>query len=236
MGGQRQMGDVYFPVKCMSYNYSSQIKTPSELGMGDKGNIKTLGNDVKGIQSYIDLLVDGSSKASKAPDSGPLGNRYFLDTGTTCTGGKQRYLYIDNVAKDEGSGRGLMQSLTQSIRKIVPDTSEIYSTEPINCSQVSLQVIDANGNVGSETQYVAVKEIAELSPCLFTDKVNPVAKTVCGKKGKVSKLKEQTKEQKDKKKKKKEKFENYIQSDVAVQIYFAAIGLAGIFILYKLTR
>ena len=86
-----------------SYPYYKYIKTPSELGMSDKGNLKTLGKDVDGLLAYIDVLVTGKSKASATGK--PLGNKFFLKTGGKCssesegTNGEEtdRYIYIDNV-------------------------------------------------------------------------------------------------------------------------------------------
>ena len=68
-----------------AYPYSDYVKTPKEMGMGTKGNLHTLGKDIKGLKSYIALLIDGKSHASKAPHGKPLGNKFFLKTGKTCT-------------------------------------------------------------------------------------------------------------------------------------------------------
>lgn len=82
------------------YPYYSYIKTPSEMGMSSKGDMKTLAKDVTGIQEYIDLLFSGKSTASKTGK--PLGNKYFLNTGGTCIAKDtnkevDRYIYINNV-------------------------------------------------------------------------------------------------------------------------------------------
>jgi hypothetical protein len=61
-----------------SYPYYKYVLTPSELGMSDKGNLKTLGKDVDGLISYTALLVEGNSKASATGK--PLGNKFFLKT------------------------------------------------------------------------------------------------------------------------------------------------------------
>ena len=65
-----------------SYPYYKNIKTPSELGMSDKGTIKQMGKDVDGLIQYVEVLVTGKSAASAT--GGPLGNKFFLQTGAKC--------------------------------------------------------------------------------------------------------------------------------------------------------
>ena len=67
------------------YSYYSQIKSPGQMGMGSKGDTKTLEKDIAGLIGYVDLLVAGGGEASKV--KGPLGDKFFLKTGATM----QRY-------------------------------------------------------------------------------------------------------------------------------------------------
>ena len=83
-----------------TYPYYSNIKTPSELGLSDKGTLSQAAKDVAGLISYTEVLVTGSSNANKS--GGPLGNKFFLNTGGKCkdktTGNSvDRYIYINNV-------------------------------------------------------------------------------------------------------------------------------------------
>ena len=66
-----------------NYNYASQIKSPSQLGMSSEGSLGALENDVAGLIEYIEVLVDGKSNAQVDPKS-PLGNQYFLKTIAQC--------------------------------------------------------------------------------------------------------------------------------------------------------
>ena len=61
------------------YDYSSQIKTPKEMGMSAKGDVTTLENDFKGLASYIKVLLGGGGPAQTGPGGQyrPLGNKYF---------------------------------------------------------------------------------------------------------------------------------------------------------------
>ena len=44
------------------YPYFKYIKTPKQIGMSDKGDLKTLGKDIDGLISYVEVLVSGKSK------------------------------------------------------------------------------------------------------------------------------------------------------------------------------
>ena len=48
-----------------TYNYTKQIKTPSNLGISSKGDLDTLARDINGIISYTEVLVSGKSKAQR---------------------------------------------------------------------------------------------------------------------------------------------------------------------------
>ena len=53
-----------------TYPYYSNIKTPSELGLSDRGTLSQAAKDVAGLISYTEVLVTGSSNANKS--GGPL--------------------------------------------------------------------------------------------------------------------------------------------------------------------
>jgi hypothetical protein len=65
-----------------TYPYYKNIKTPTQIGMSDKGTIKQMAKDIDGLIQYVELLVTGDSKASAT--GGPLGNKFFLKTGAKC--------------------------------------------------------------------------------------------------------------------------------------------------------
>lgn len=67
-----------------SYPYGQFIKMPSQMGMSGNGGMSTLGNNIKGIMAYVDILVSGGGEASATGQ--PLGNRYFVPIqGIQCT-------------------------------------------------------------------------------------------------------------------------------------------------------
>jgi hypothetical protein len=61
-----------------TYPYYKNIKSPSQLGMSDKGTIQQMSQNIVGLTNYVELLVSGKSKASAT--GGPLGNKFFLQT------------------------------------------------------------------------------------------------------------------------------------------------------------
>ena len=65
-----------------NYNYSKYIKTPKEMNIKVGDSLSNVENGVAGIFSYVKLLVEGKSNASKTGK--PLGNKYFLPTKEDC--------------------------------------------------------------------------------------------------------------------------------------------------------
>ena len=65
-----------------TYPYYKNIKSPSQIGMSNKGTLQQLANNVDGLISYVEVLVSGKSKASAT--GGPLGNKFFLQTAGKC--------------------------------------------------------------------------------------------------------------------------------------------------------
>ena len=82
-----------------SYPYYKNIKDPSEIGMSDKGTLNALGKNIDGLINYVEVLVTGKSKASAT--GGPLGNKFFLQTGAKCVDTKtDEQVKKDNRSKD----------------------------------------------------------------------------------------------------------------------------------------
>lgn len=176
------------------YPYYSYIKSPKEMGMSSKGDLPTLGKDVTGIIEYVSLLTSGNSKASKTGK--PLGNKYFLNTNGTCKTTDtntevERFIYINNVptgnipllssALGNTGAKGLFPGMVSNLNVLNPfDLANAFNvdiTPP--CMPVTLQTINNNNVVGSETNYIATMDIQNMDPCVFPNKVNPVTKEKC---------------------------------------------------------
>ena len=58
------------------YPYAKFVKSPSQLGMSGNGGMDVLANDIEGILSYVQILIEGTGNASATGQ--PLGNKYFV--------------------------------------------------------------------------------------------------------------------------------------------------------------
>ena len=89
-----------------SYNYANHILDPITLKVSGKGDMDALWKDMGATAAYVDTLTFGNRVTSGlfgAPKQSPLGNKYFIKSGTCSNDsteeckGKDRYIYIDNV-------------------------------------------------------------------------------------------------------------------------------------------
>lgn len=252
------------------YPYYKYIKTPDQLEMSSKGSLKVLGKDIDGLIEYVNVLVSGKSKASATGK--PLGNKFFIKTGAKCvdkdTGVQtDRYVYINNVPMGNipfiSSGMGVNFS---EFRGLIPGTiSNLNAFNPAGlfqaflegstpkCQQITMETIDINNNVSTETQYVTLVDIRNMDPCSFKDKKNPITGQKC--KETFSNLfddieiqneyqYQSQKEQEEQYQKEKERQEQYnrimenynfkIPNDPIIQTFFAAFGIFGIYLFYKI--
>ena len=107
--------DREMPGPFQKYKYGAFINSPEEMGMkgsvDSKWGLETIGTNFGGLISYVELLVTGTSEASKAAAidnelggarfQQPLGNAYTFTTGFQCIdpdGNKQDAVaYINNI-------------------------------------------------------------------------------------------------------------------------------------------
>ena len=227
-----------------TYPYYKNIKTPTQIGMSDKGTIQQTGKDIDGLIEYVELLVSGKSTASKTGN--PLGNKFFLQTGAKCAATDQcsstgdsssceqvtRYIYIDNVPDGSipfiSSGMGVNFT---DLRGLIPGAmGNLEVLNPFNilrafvsggtppCQEITMQTIDSNNNKSSETHYVTLTDIRSMDPCMFPDGKNPVTGVKC-----------------------KEAFQQGVAKNAggvmsdnpADQLYFACLTVVGLYVLYR---
>lgn len=178
-----------------TYPYYKNIKTPKELGMSDRGTIKQMGKNINGLIDYVEVLVTGKSKASKT--GGPLGNKFFLQTGAKCVNpaGEQvdRHIYINNVPSGNipfisgGLGvnfsefKGLIPGVMGNLNALNPFSimQSFLSGATPACQELTMETIDINNNKSSETHYVTLVDIQNMDPCWFKNKTNPVTRQKC---------------------------------------------------------
>lgn len=181
-----------------NYTYYKYINTPSDLGMEPGYDLSNISDGVAGITSYIQLLVEGRSNASKTGK--PLGNKYFYKTSQTCKdpmGNIQPLaLYVDNVPSGnlgiipKGTGgnvtsyKGLLPGIIENAFSLaqIDFFSAFSSMEPPKCQNVTLQTIDTNNNISTDSGYISIDDIANISPCNFVNNgyTNVVTGGTCG--------------------------------------------------------
>ena len=219
------------------YPYYKYIRTPSEIGMSGAGSLSQLGKDIDGLINYVELLVSGGGKASATGK--PLGNKFFLKTGAKCTDKAtgqdvDRYIYINNVPEGNipfiSSGLGVNFS---DFRGLIPGTmSNLNALNPMeifqaflsgskpDCQELQMQTIDTYNNTSTESHFVTLVDIQNMDPCSFPNKKNPVTGAKC--KEAFANLNQDT-----------QCYTCYkIPKDPISQMYFASLGLLGIYILY----
>ena len=170
------------------FDYAGNIKSPPQLGMSPGGD--RIQQNVDGLQSYVNLLFEGGGDASK--QGGPMGKQFFLKTGAKCRDKKTgeqvtRSIYINNIPVENtkltagfnlmfGGAQGLIPGILNNAQNINPMGifgAFMAGTNP-DCMPVTLPARDSRGRVSTETQYMTVSDVKNLSPCLFKDRRNPI--------------------------------------------------------------
>ena len=208
-----------------TYPYSKYILQPGALGAST--NPKALGNDVRALISYVQVLVSGRSNAQTVS---PLGNRYFMDTGGKCkdaTGAQQtRYVYINNIpdgnipfisdamGQNMTSFEGLVPGVLGNIAYINPaKLFSAFDTET-PCQKIKMPIRDINNAETVEEQYVCEADIKDYNPCWFSSRNNPVTGQPCKEGMSTGK----------------------VNPDKIVKIYAASIYLLGAYILFRMVQ
>jgi len=82
------------------YDYADELYAPSELGIGRDGSFDGIMRAVGGINYYVDAIGFGESTMiarDMGMDQQPLGIRYFMKTGQTCSNGADMYDYVSTI-------------------------------------------------------------------------------------------------------------------------------------------
>jgi hypothetical protein len=229
-----------------TYPYYKNIKTPSQIGMSDKGTIQQMGKNISGLIEYVSLLVSGDSKASATGK--PLGNKFFLKTGAKCHAidkctdkndistceQEDRYIYIDNVPEGNipfisgamgvnfSEFKGLIPGAMGNLNVLNPFAimRAFLSGATPPCQPITMQVINTENIKTSETHYVALADITSMDPCIFPDKKNPITNRNCIQTFKNINDYEEIK----------------MPDDEIAQLYFASLAILGVYILYGIMK
>ena len=219
-----------------TYPYYKNIKSPSQIGMSSRGTIQQMSNNVNGLINYVELLVSGNSKASAT--GGPLGNKFFLQTGAKCvdTVSKNqvdRYIYVNNVPNGDipfissGMGvnfsdfEGLIPGAMGNLNALNPFAilQSFMSGATPPCQEITMQTINVNNTKSSETQFVTVTDIKNIDACSFPNNTNPITKAKCT-----------------------EAFQSGVSAnaepvempdDITAQLYFAGLAFVSLYIFHR---
>lgn len=172
------------------YSYTKHIKTPTEMGMSTRGS--DIVANIDGLGAYVELLFEGGGNASTTDSA--LGKKFFSKTGAKCkdkkTGNQvNRSIYINTIpevktgsvhgmGKMYGKSQGLIPGMLNNIEKLNPFSIFGAFKTGLNpdCMAVTLPTKNNEGVVSNETAYLTVEDIKSLSPCNFSDNINPVSK------------------------------------------------------------
>ena len=162
------------------YKYHKFIRNPHQLGVTDDGSIGALSDDIAGIIDYVELLVSGEGPASTTGK--PLGDKFFLKTGGQCKDVKTgklvtRSMYLNNVPTGDinfipampnmnvgSSFKGIIPGILNDIGDINPlamFSAFMEGNEP-PCAEVSLETIDENNNVSTQSGFIPINELKQL--------------------------------------------------------------------------
>jgi hypothetical protein len=206
------------------YPYSKYIKTPNEMGASSRGTMDALNKNIKTFAGYVNVINSGDSNAQKG--GGPLGNKYFLDTGSTCydsaNKAQPRHIFINNIpdglpfmsseGKPMDGYRGLVPGVLTDLSYIDPSSLFNSFSQGTDCRAITMETRDIDNIKGTDTKYVLNDDIKKYPVWWFSDCINPVTNEKCP----------------ENKKKKKEGM--FVQD--APLVYYA-IGIIGIIFLYK---
>jgi len=231
-----------------TYPYYSNIKTPSEIGMSDKGTIQQMAKDIDGLIQYVQVLVTGKSKASATGQ--PLGNKFFLKTGAKCAAidsctdkndistckKVDRYIYINNVPQgnipiiSSGLGvnftefKGLIPGAMSNLNVLNPFAimRAFLSGSNPPCQPITMQTI-------SPTSLNPNSSNIQSSETHYVTLVDINNMDPCSFPNRKNPLTGQGC---------RETFENseeiLMPTDPLAQLYFASLGVIGLLILYRL--
>jgi len=221
------------------YDYAGKIYSPGELGMSSRGDLDTLTKDIVGMLGYIKVLIEGGGKAQKI--GGPLGDKFFLPTAAKCkdVATKKevtRSLYVNNQPDgsipfiSQGMGvtfgefKGLVPGILSNVSQINPfQMLQAFMIGGMpDCQAITMQTINNSGTSSVGTGYVLNTDIANMNPCWFPNRRNPMTGASC-----------------------RESFETLtnertlnadMPKDWLVRLYYTSLALLGLYIFLKLLK
>lgn len=151
-----------------TYNYAEELLPPSAIGVKVGDTFDQVYDNIEGVNYYVDAIGFGAPTFLDGHNIKPLGLRYFLDTGFTCSNGARRYEYIDttpqgdslgNLIKTEldkqglpplkGLAPGILEDAQIALNPLPLFRAALGDTGYSECVQVEKPVGDLNGSTVS---------------------------------------------------------------------------------------
>lgn len=164
------------------YNFADELKTPAEVGVRSGGSAGDIIDAVAGVGYYTDVIGFGERTGINQHNMVPMGIRYFMSTGSTCSNGALMFEYIDTAPKGNLLGKRIGKAITDmglpAMRGLAPgileDARDALNPFPLfnaamgsgypKCKQVTLPVGDLNGNTTSPYDNTKVWIKGEINP------------------------------------------------------------------------
>jgi len=135
------------------YSYADNIPTPDSIGVGSDGTFSQLGTNTSAVVRYVGELIDGD----------PLGNRFFVNTGGTCTSPdgsiQSRHNYVNNVSS------GLIPGIVEDIGGLNP--LYLFSAMTSDASP-SCECYSCETSSGSQSYFLSKSLTPDFDPSLCT--------------------------------------------------------------------
>ena len=234
-----------------AYQYSKFISTPGQLSMSGEGSLGALENNIEGLIAYVKVLTTGYGEGSVTGK--PLGNKYFIGTGTKCKNVVDnkivdRSIYFNNIptgdiklfGEDIGLNlegaefKGLMPGVIESIGKINPFDLLTAFTEdeaPL-CQEVTLPEGES-GEKGIDPPECKLSNNCQTRFMSINDINKLDINSFPGKK----RPEIMTQKKDDKKDDKKEGFsliDDTTNDNLFIKMYYTSLGLMLLYLLLKL--
>lgn len=150
-----------------AYSFDNEIKSPKEIGVRADSSPGGILDAVSGVNYYSDVIGFGEKTMFNFTDMKPMGIRYFMPTGTTCSNGAQMWEYVDSIPKGNLLGKRVKEALSDmglpGMRGLAPgileDARDALNPMPLfraamgsgypKCVQLTMPVGDGYGNVSS---------------------------------------------------------------------------------------
>jgi hypothetical protein len=157
-----------------NYDYSAELKTPGDIGVnfgdGSWGGIK---GAAAGVTYYSDAIGFGETTGFAKGNGltmNPLGLKFFIKSGATCSNGQDMYQYIDTTprglpgrlgaeiekappdglfgARLRGLAPGIFEDAAKALNPL-PMFNAVMNSGYARCRKVTLPVGDPQGNIKS---------------------------------------------------------------------------------------